>query len=121
MGVILFLLPVKLIRYIAALKKTHKTALLNNTQKEFFRNIVREYDLERLFDVVVSSSEVGMIKPHSEIYRRTLQKLNVRPEEMMFIDDREENVRGAEAVGIHSIRYTDFPTLRKEFDTLGIV
>lgn len=103
-----------LVDFICRLKSKYKIAVCSNTQPELFRELLQKYRLEDLFDVVVSSSEVGMMKPGLEIFRHTLAELEVKPEEVLFIDDRVANVEGTEKVGIVSILYEDLDKLEVE-------
>ena len=59
------------------------------------------------FDVRVFSCEAGLCKPEPEIYRNCLSKLDVSPSEVLFLDDREPNIRTAEALGLHAVLFTD--------------
>lgn len=54
----------------------------------------------------IFSCHEHMIKPDAEIYLRLCEKYGLRPEECIFIDDRENNVRGAESIGMKGIVYT---------------
>jgi putative hydrolase of the HAD superfamily len=58
---------------------------------------------QRYFDAVYYSHEVGLRKPDERIYSYVLQDAGLRPEETVFIDDLEVNVRAAESVGIRGI------------------
>ncbi len=55
--------------------------------------------------MIVFSSEVGVCKPEPKIFQRALEQLGVDASETLFIDDRERNVHGANALGIHAIHY----------------
>ena len=55
------------------------------------------------------SYEVGVMKPDARFFRTGLDRLGLRPDECLFVDDLEENCAGARACGIESIRYTDAP------------
>jgi putative hydrolase of the HAD superfamily len=59
------------------------------------------------FNVRVFSCEAGLCKPEPEIYRNCLSKLGVSPSEVLFLDDREPNIRTAEALGWHAVLFTD--------------
>lgn len=65
-----------------------------------------------LFDVVIDSSEVGMRKPEARIYHHTVGALNERlglrlaPGDCLFIDDFEQNVAGAQAIGMRALLAT---------------
>ena len=71
-----------------------------------------------IFDLVISSYNVKMKKPNAEIYNYTLKKLGIEPEEAVFIDDLEENVKGAEVVGIKSIIFKSFEQCKSDLDKL---
>ena len=59
--------------------------------------------LAELFDTAVISAEVHMHKPQPEIYRLAADRLEVKPEECIFVDDLRENCEGAEAVGMTAV------------------
>ncbi|MBP6859258.1 MAG: HAD family phosphatase [Candidatus Magasanikbacteria bacterium] len=99
-----------LVRIIQNLRKQDfKVGLLSNANHTFFdRKVFPTYpDFKSLFDEIVISSIVGMIKPEDDIYLHALQKLNVKPEEAIFIDDAEANVKTAIKLGIGGYVYTD--------------
>jgi HAD superfamily hydrolase (TIGR01509 family) len=103
----------ELLDWIVALRRHYyKTALLSNVGRGSMGRRFSEAELERLFDVVVISAEVGMLKPDPDIYRLTAERLGVTPAECLFIDDRESHVRGAGAAGMHGILYQSFQQVR---------
>lgn len=65
---------------------------------------IAQLQLERWFDVMLVSEEVGVEKPHPEIFHVALQRLNVRVSECVMIGDNPSaDMRGAEAVGMRGI------------------
>ena len=82
----------------------YKTAILTNNVKEW--TDWREWVEAHIFDLIVDSSHEGMRKPEPEIYLLTCERLGVTPEQAAFVDDIPMNVEGAEAVGLHAIRFT---------------
>jgi putative hydrolase of the HAD superfamily len=61
--------------------------------------------LEQRLDFSVFSSEVGMRKPHPQIFERALEALEVEPERALFVGDRlYEDVRGAGEVGMTTVQ-----------------
>jgi epoxide hydrolase-like predicted phosphatase len=62
-------------------------------------------DWDELFDVVVISGEVGMRKPEPEIYAEVCRRLDVDPDECVFVDDLRSNVRGAVAAGMVGVHH----------------
>jgi putative hydrolase of the HAD superfamily len=59
------------------------------------------------FDARVFSCEAGLCKPSPEIYGDCLRQLGVQPGEVLFLDDREPNIRAAEALGWHAVLFAD--------------
>lgn len=108
----------EVVALIKELKANYRTALCSNTVTQLFKQLLQENELEELFDVIVASSEVGMVKPNPDIFKYTLKQLGIDPEEAIFIDDRETNVAGAKAVGMQAILYTDIALLRKELENI---
>lgn len=96
----------ELIDYIQTLKPKYKLAMLSNVRSR--ERLDLRFDpgeLDDLFDVVVASGDEGYIKPEPIIYEITIDKLGVRPQESIMIDDVEVFCDGAEAVGMYSIHY----------------
>lgn len=60
-----------------------------------------------LFDAVVISGEVGLHKPQPEIYELACERLGVRADEAVFVDDLRENCEGAEAVGMTAVLHRE--------------
>ncbi len=80
----------------------------------------READVfDRFRDVVVSGDEL-LTKPDPAIFRLALDRFGLRAEECIFVDDRADNVAGAEGVGMRAVLFTDAAALQAEFARLGI-
>lgn len=58
-----------------------------------------------LFNDVIISARVGLVKPELAIYRHMLQQLGLRAEEAVFIDDSLPNVLAARELGLRAIHY----------------
>lgn len=108
----------EMISYIKTLKEKYKIAILSNFTsglKEFLKDVL---NINHLFDIVVSSYNLRISKPNPEIYLHTLEKLNVKPEEAVFIDDMERNVLAAEVLGIKGIVFQDFNQFKKDLNKI---
>ncbi|MBB6118741.1 HAD family hydrolase [Nocardiopsis algeriensis] len=68
------------------------------------------------FDAVVVSGEVGMRKPEPRIYLHTCEQLGLSPEDCVFIDDLESNVRSAEELGMAGIVHTGVESTRRALE-----
>ncbi len=64
----------------------------------------------------VFSCYVHLIKPDPEIYKTLMQKYDLKAEECVFIDDREENVVAARELGMQAIQFENYEHARQEFE-----
>jgi putative hydrolase of the HAD superfamily len=94
---------------------------LNNEARETNEFRFAHFGLRRYFKVAFSSCYVGLRKPEPAIYLRALDILGCRPERVLFIDDRQENVAGGLAAGMKAIQFTGADALRAELGRLGVV
>src|SRR5262249_9226933 len=76
------------------------TAILSNLPFALGEGLRRTPGFLDPFDHVSFSYEIGVIKPHPEMYRDAIRGLGVAPGDALFIDDRPENVRGALDAGL---------------------
>lgn len=82
-----------------------KIALLSNLPRDLGEHLRRVDGFLSRFDQVTYSYEVGAVKPEAAIYKHCLEGLGVEPGSALFLDDREDNVRGAEALGVRGFVY----------------
>lgn len=102
------------------LKGRYKLMLLSNTDPLRF-GFVREHFPDILFfDDYVLSYEVRALKPDPQIYQEALRKAGAPPESCVFIDDMEENTRGAAALGLKTVLYTPDTDLESALRSLGV-
>lgn len=80
------------------------TALLSNS---WGRSAYPRDMLAGLFDALVISGEVGVRKPDPDAYLLAAEKIGRAPEECVFVDDFEENVKGAEATGMVGVHHLE--------------
>ena len=88
-----------------------RLALLSNAGPDF-GSYFRHGPLGDFFAECYVSGELGLLKPRPEIYRHVLDDLGISAAEAVFIDNREANVRGAEALGMTGHVFTDATALR---------
>lgn len=75
---------------------------------------------DRFRDIVVSGTE-RLVKPHAPIYRLALSRFGLAADEALFVDDRQDNVDGAAAVGMQAVRFEDAATLRADLACFGLL
>lgn len=107
-----------LISEIPHLREGYKIGLLSNVaSRDWVQDRFGE-ELDRYFDEVIVSGEVGSIKPEPEIYYVAADKLGVKPEECVMIDDINRNVDGAISVGMKGILYHNPSQVMDDLKTL---
>lgn len=82
----------------------HPIALLSNFSVEL-EVILRQHHLDVLFDEVVISASIGVMKPDPRAYLKVLNQLNQPPQACVFVDDMLPNVQAAAALGMSAIHY----------------
>lgn len=96
---------VELTEFFRGLRPKYRTALLSNSFVGARERERERYRFEELCDLIVYSHEVGMEKPDPRIFELTCERLDVRPEETVFLDDFAPHVEAARALGIHAILF----------------
>ena len=86
-------------------RKKFKLIALTNWSAETFPVAVKKFKFLKLFDGIVVSGKVKMLKPFPEIYNYTLKKYGLIANKSIFIDDRISNVDGAIKCGINGIQF----------------
>ena len=108
------------VELLKSLRQRYKLVLCSNTDVERFGFVKQKFPEILFFDKYVVSYEVGFMKPHPRIYEVALEEAGIRPEESIFIDDREENTAAAEILGLHTILLSPETNLEHELLKIGV-
>ena len=106
----------ELIEYARGLRPRYRTGIVSNSFVGAREREQAAYGFEDLVEEIVYSHEAGFSKPDPRIYALICTRLDVRPEEMVFLDDVEMCVAGARDAGIHAVRYQDNAQAIAEID-----
>lgn len=109
-------LDLELVDYIRSLQSRYRTGIISNAWDDVREMIVNRWKIADAFDQVILSAEVKICKPDPRIFQLALQRLEVAPEEAVFIDDFPRNIEGAQAVGMHAIRFLSTEQVRADLD-----
>lgn len=96
-----------LVDFIRSLRPRYKTALLSNAWDDLRGYLTERWQITDAFDELVISAEVGIAKPDPRIYHLALERLGAVPAEAVFVDDFNENIEAARALGINTIYFHD--------------
>lgn len=111
-------LNTKLAAYFSGLRPRYKTALLSNSFIGAREQEQERYHFAEMTDLLVYSHEEGVAKPDRRIYELTCERLDVQPDETIFLDDNEPCVAGARELGMHGVLYKDTDQAIAEIDAL---
>lgn len=106
-----------LLSLISELHSNYKIGLISNTDPaaaEYLRKSRALVD----FDVTIFSCEAGGVKPGPAIYQAALERLEVRPAELVFVDDRPVMVEGAQNLGINGLVFEGIDKLKPTLQSL---
>lgn len=108
-----------IVRQLAA-SEQYVLATVNNESRAMNEYRLKKFGLAELFRAFFTSCYLGVRKPDRRIYQIALDVLQHDPEDVIFIDDRPENVAAAASLGIHAIRYQGSAQLADELGRLGV-
>lgn len=108
-----------LVEYIAQLKQQgYKIGLLSNVASSWIRDSFLSPQEQKLFDDMVFSFEVGIIKPDPRIFHLACERLGVELSEAVLVDDIEHYCTAARGQGMQAIQYKDLKQLQAELKIL---
>lgn len=109
----------ELITFIQTLRPQYKIGLLSNsTGRQQLDARFAPGRLDTLFDIIVSSGEIGFIKPQAEAYEYVAMKLGVLPSECIMVDDIEAYCEGARMVGMEAVQFVSTGQCQSDIRTL---
>ncbi len=112
----------EMVNLIKDLSKNYRLYLLTNISKAGFAlcdNELRKNNCR--FDGKFASFHIHMRKPDPGIYQYVIREINLKPEELIFIDDKKRNIDSAVKVGINGIVFNNMSQLIEDLKKLNIV
>lgn len=94
---------------------------LSNFSREKYLETRERYPCFDLFDGLVVSGEVGLVKPDPAIWRLLLERYGLDPAAVLYVDDLAENCAVAESLGMTAHRFGGAATLRAALERLGLI
>ena len=104
-----------------SLKKDYRLFLLSNVSRLHYEYVEKKFDIIKIFDEVILSYEVGAIKPERLIFEDAVRRAGGDKGGVLYIDDREDLIKEANAFGIESIKFEGADKLKKTLEEKGIL
>lgn len=92
---------------IRRMKGYYTIGLLSNTWHRDGWAMLKEMNLDDAFQVTLTSAEVGLMKPDPQIYRIALERVQAKPHQILFVDDRADNIASAQTVGLQGLHFVE--------------
>lgn len=100
-------LDAKMIGIAEKLKEKYKIGMITDNKIDRIEAVLSSSDLKNLFDIVVISAEVGSKKSDDRIFEVALDKLDLKAEECVFIDNNDYNLTVPSKMGMKTILFDD--------------
>jgi HAD superfamily hydrolase (TIGR01509 family) len=111
-------LNTELLACVKELHTSYKTAILSNANREVMDHLIGKNLLQKDFDEVIVSAELGIAKPDQHIYQVVIDRLNVKFNECLYIDNRQSFLDVAEQLGMRVFLYVGFSDFQKNLNSL---
>ena len=89
--------------------------IATNNVKERIDYLNEKYKLKEIF-TVIGSFDLGVMKPNQEYYELMMEKLKLKPEEIIYYDDKESTVNNLREFGFQAKVYTNINRFKEEID-----
>ena len=102
-------------------KKNYPMAVASSSFPEIIDLILVKTSLKKYFQVIVSGEEAGKSKPEPDVFLLAAQKLGVKPEKCLVIEDSFNGIKAAHAAGMSCVAYQSpgiDPKTQKEADSI---
>lgn len=95
-----------------------KLVLCTNNEKYRMDYMIRKLSLDKLFDFIIASHEIGATKPDEKVFRFIIGILGLEPHEMVFFDNDTQHVKAAANAGMQAFVFKGMEDFRKIVDIL---
>ena len=105
---------------LKARKNGYITCICSNNNAARVEELDKKFNFLNNFDVKVFSYKIGFFKPKKEIFQELIKQSKVKPEEIVYSDDKEDRLTGAFELGINTFVYENFEQFTNELKKLGV-
>ncbi len=111
-----------MLKFIWHLKRKYglKIAAVSNEGRELTQHRIKKFNLDNFIDFFISSCFVHFRKPDSDIFSIALDIAQVRPDQVIYIEDRLMFIQIARSLGIRGIRHAGYKSTVAQMELLGL-
>ncbi|MEN8199566.1 MAG: HAD-IA family hydrolase [Thermodesulfobacteriota bacterium] len=108
--------------YVCKVKDTgYKTCLCSNNFVTRINELEKEFAFLKYFDIQIFSFDVGVLKPHVNIFKALVEQSKVDVSEIVYSDDRESKLDGAKELGIHTFIFKNIEQFKHTLESFGVI
>lgn len=96
----------------------YKIGMLSNISRDWMDTSLPVFEQQQLFDDMIMSGDVRIVKPNPEIFKLMANKLGVLPSECVMVDDLSRNIDGAKQAGMQGIVFKSVGQARAELNKI---
>lgn len=106
---------------IQKLKSKYRLILFSDNFKEMSEYVTKKYKLHELFETIVLSNKIGLRKPDKKIYEKLIELTGIKPDESLFIDDREKNLEIAREFKFITLLFISSDQLKNDLKKMNVL
>lgn len=91
------------IDFVEKIREKYKLAIISNDSSRWSKYLREKFDINKYFDVISISGDLKIKKPDERIFLLTIEKLGMKAEDCIYIDDRRGNLTAAKKLGMKPI------------------
>jgi putative hydrolase of the HAD superfamily len=99
--------------------KMNNLLLSKNTRSQF-NDAEKQMHFRKYFKNVINTWELGLPKASKKTCNYIFRRFNIKPNEVIYTDDQEQNLVDAKELGVNAILYKNFKQFKKEFEKLTL-
>ncbi|MDD5031533.1 MAG: PEP-utilizing enzyme [Patescibacteria group bacterium] len=99
-------------------KGGYETLLLSKNTRSQLADVVKKFGFKKIFKNIINTWELGLPKASEKTLKLILKRFKVKPEEVIYIDDQENNLVDARGIGIKTILIKNFKDMKKELEKI---
>lgn len=112
------------LRLASRIGNRYKIGIITDNKKDRMVAVTKKYGLDKIFDSIIVSADVGCGKDDERIFRIAAESVGAEPEECVFIDNQMKNLSVPERIGYRTIFYdhekNDVAALIREIQDFGV-
>lgn len=110
-----------MLKIVKQVARAHQTALVSNTNDIHYRKSLKKYDVLAVLHKHYLSYQMHVMKPVRGFYDGIIKDQKIDPSEMLFVDDLDMNIKGAQAAGMQAVLFENPAQFEITLKTLGVL